>query len=259
MVITAILLVCCSPARPDFGNLLVRLEVGTHAEVVNAIERLGGWRHGPAVDGLERRLRGEDKQLKALAIEALRKIANRAAVEALIRARQTAVVMGLGDKARSAVRAMPPSAYKLELLSRVGNEQEMRSALGHPEARIRMQAALNLLCHPRNGRVRRAPSRVTVRELAARLQDRSPLVRAAAAQTLGSIGNRAGTALRDLGLRIYDQDIDVRIAAVTALSRIDRGPKALHYIHRGLQDKHKEVREAAREAHRRCTLPRCAR
>jgi len=278
MAVLAVLLVCCSPGRrtPDLGNLTVKLEVGTRAEVESAIKELGQQLGGmalrvlaanpdkvkagkPAVEGLIRRLKGDDARLSKLAAEALRRIATQDAILALLEARQIAMILSLHRSARSTVRKMPPSPERTELLCYLGNEAEIRDAMTHPQERIRLRAARVIGNLRFKRQVRRPLDPKSIEALIGRLRDPAPRIRAAAADTLGLVGMCAKPALPHLGLRMYDPRPDVRIAAVTSISRIDKGLEALRYIRRGLKDKDQAVREAARKARRRCTLPECAR
>ena len=238
---------------------MVKLEVGTRAEVEWAIKQLGLQAHKPAVEGLARRLKDDNPQLRKLAADALRRIGTQDAILALLDARQIAMILKLRGRARRVIRRMPPSPERTELLCYLGNEREIREAMTHRSERIRLRAARII----GNLRFRRGVPHPldpkSVDALAARLRDSAPRVRVAAAETLGLLGSSARPALPHLGLRMYDPSPDVRIAAVTSISRIDKGLEALRYIRRGLKDKDQAVREAARKARRRCTLPECAR
>ena len=113
----AILLVCCSPGpRPDPADLMVKLEVGTRAEVEWAIKQLGLQAHKPAVEGLARRLKDDNPQLRKLAADALRRIGTQDAILALLDARQIAMILKLRGRARRVIRRMPPSPERTELL-----------------------------------------------------------------------------------------------------------------------------------------------
>jgi HEAT repeat protein len=89
--------------------------------------------------------------------------------------------------------------------------------LKDPDEAVRMNAARDL------AKAAGADEAAAVEALAGALSDKSPYVRANAAQSLGAFGSRAGTAVPALKRALKDSDEKVRLEAAGSLKKIEGG------------------------------------